>query len=41
MKKSQKMDNDEWEEMGVKAASVIRFNLSDEVIHNVVNEEKA
>jgi hypothetical protein len=35
------MDDDEWEEMDVKAASAICLNLSDEIIHNVINEEKA
>jgi len=40
-KKPEKMDDDEWEEMDVKAASAICLNLSDEVIHNVINEEKA
>jgi hypothetical protein len=39
--KPEKMDDDDWEEMDAKAASAIRLNLSDEVIHNVIDEEKA
>jgi hypothetical protein len=39
--KTQKMDDGEWEEMDAKAASAIHLNLSDEVIHNVIDEEKA
>jgi hypothetical protein len=39
-KKFEKMDNDEWEKMDAKAASAIRLNLSHEVIHNVIDEEK-
>ena len=39
-KKSEKMENDVWEEIDVKATSVIPLNLSDEVIHNVIDEEK-
>jgi hypothetical protein len=39
-KKPEKIGNDVWEEMDVKAASAIRLNLSDEVIHNVIDEEK-
>jgi hypothetical protein len=35
------MENDAWEEMYAKAVSAIRLNLSDEVIHNVIDEEKA
>ena len=31
-KKPKKMENDVWEEMDVKDASVIRLNLSNEVI---------
>jgi hypothetical protein len=38
-KKSEKMKNDVWEEMDVKAANAIPSNLSDEVIHNVIDEE--
>jgi hypothetical protein len=34
------MDDDEWEKMDAKTASAIRINLSNEVIHNVINEEK-
>ena len=41
VKKPEKMENDVWEEMDAKAASVIHLNLSDEVIHNVIDEEKA
>lgn len=37
-KKPQKMDDDE---MDVEAASVICLNLSDKVIHNVIDEEKS
>ena len=40
-KKPKKMENDVWEEMNVKVASAIRLNLSDKVIHNVINVEKA
>jgi hypothetical protein len=40
-KKPEKMDNDVWEEMDAKAASAIHLNLSDEVIHNVIDEEEA
>jgi hypothetical protein len=40
-KKSEKIENDVWEEMDVKAANAIPFNLSDEVIHNVIDEENA
>ena len=39
-KKPEKMENDVWEEMDEKAASAIRLNLLDEVIHNVIDEEK-
>ena len=39
-KKLEKMENDVWEEMDAKAASAIRLNLSDEVIHNVIDVEK-
>jgi hypothetical protein len=35
------MENDVWEEMDAKAASAIRLNLSNEVIHNVIDEAKA
>jgi hypothetical protein len=35
------LEDDEWEEMDAKVASAICLNLSDEVIHNVINEEKA
>jgi hypothetical protein len=38
-KKSEKMKNDVWEETDVKAANAIPSNLSDEVIHNVIDEE--
>jgi len=34
------MVDDEWEEMDAKTASVIRLNLSDNVIHYVIDEEK-
>jgi hypothetical protein len=40
-KKPKKMDNDDWEKMDSKAPSAIRLNLSDEAIHNVIDEEKA
>jgi hypothetical protein len=40
-KKFEKMENDVWEEMDVKAASAIPLNLSGEVIHNVIDEENA
>ena len=39
--KPEKIKNDAWEEMDVKAANAIHLNLSDEVIHNVINEENA
>jgi hypothetical protein len=39
-KKAHKMDDDELDEMDVKAASAIYLNLSYEVIHNVIDEEK-
>ena len=39
VKKPEKMKSDVWEEMDAKAASVIRLNLSDEVIHNMIDEE--
>jgi hypothetical protein len=35
------MDDDEWEEMDAMVASAICLNLLDEVIHNVIDEEKA
>jgi hypothetical protein len=34
------MDDDDWEEMDAKVASVIHLNLSNKVIHNVIDEEK-
>jgi hypothetical protein len=34
------MDDDEWEEMDVRLLSEIHLNFSDEVIHNVIDEEK-
>jgi hypothetical protein len=40
VKKPEKMENDAWEEMDAKAASAIRLNLSDKVIHNVIDEKK-
>lgn len=40
-KKPQKMDDDEWEEIDAKIANTICLNLSDEVIYNVIDEEKA
>jgi hypothetical protein len=40
-KKPQKMDDDEWEDMDAKVASLIHLNFSNEVIHNVIDEEKA
>jgi hypothetical protein len=40
-KKLEKMENDVWKEIDAKAANAIRLNLSDEVIHNVIDEEKA
>jgi hypothetical protein len=39
-KKPEMMDNDVWEEMDVKVASAIYLNLSDKVIHNVIDVEK-
>jgi hypothetical protein len=35
------MDNDVWEEMDAKVASMILLNLSYEVIYNVIDVEKA
>jgi hypothetical protein len=40
-KKHQKTENSEWKEMDAKAINAICLNLSDEVIHNVVDEENA
>ena len=40
-KKPKKTENDVWEEMDVRATNAIRLNLSNEVIHNVNDEEKA
>lgn len=40
-KKPTTMTDTEWEEMDEKAASAIRLNLSDEVIHNVLNADTA
>jgi hypothetical protein len=40
-KKLKKMENDAWEEIDAKAASAIHLNLSEEVIHNVIDEVKA
>jgi hypothetical protein len=39
-KKSQKMNDNEWEKMDAKIVSVILLNLSDKVIHNVINGER-
>jgi hypothetical protein len=39
--KPEKMDNDVWEEIDAKAANAIHLNLSNEVIHNVIDEENA
>jgi hypothetical protein len=39
VKKPEKMENDAWEEMDAKAANAIRLNLSDKVIHNVIDEK--
>ena len=39
-KKPEKMDNDDWEEIDVKDAGVLHLNLWDEVIYNVIDEEK-
>jgi hypothetical protein len=33
------MNDDKWEEIHAKAVSVIRLNLSNEVITNVIDEE--
>ncbi len=35
------MDNDEWEKMDAKAASAIRLNLSNKVIHNMIDKKKS
>lgn len=35
------MSLQEWKEMDVKATGTIRLNLSDKVIHNMIDEEKA
>lgn len=40
-KKPQQMDGCEQEEMDAKAATATRINLLDEVIYNVIDEEKA
>lgn len=40
-KKPQQTDGCEWEEMDAKAATATRINLLDEVIYNVIDEEKA
>jgi hypothetical protein len=40
-KKPRKMENDVWEEMDVKVTSAICLNLSNKVIHNVIDVEKA
>jgi hypothetical protein len=40
-KKPEKMENDVWEEMDVKVTSAIHLNLSNKVIHNVIDVEKA
>jgi hypothetical protein len=40
-KKPQQTDDYKWEEMDAKAAIATRLNLLDEVIHNVIYEEKA
>lgn len=34
------MNDNEWEKMDAKAVSVICLNLSDNVIHNVINGER-
>ena len=41
VKKPKKMENEVWQEMDAKAASAIRLNLSNEVIHIVIDVEKA
>ena len=40
-KKPKKMKDEEWVEMDVKAASAIRLNLGDEVIHNILEAKIA
>lgn len=40
-KKPEKMSAEDWEEMDAKAASAIRLHLSDEVIHNVLDQKSA
>ena len=39
--KPEKMSDENWEEMDEKAASAIRLNLGDEVIHNILEAKKA
>ena len=40
-KKPEKMKDEEWVEMDEKAASAIRLNLGDEVIHNILEAKIA
>ena len=40
-KKLEKMKDEEWVEMDEKAASAIRLNLGDEVIHNILEAKIA
>ena len=40
-KKPETMKDVEWVEMGEKAASAIRLNLGDEVIHNILEAKTA
>lgn len=40
-KKPEKMSAEDWEEMDAKAASAILLHLSDEVIHNVLDQKSA
>ncbi len=37
-KKPQKMDNDELKEIDAEAANAILFNLSNVVIHSIINK---
>ena len=40
-KKPEKMKDEEWVEMDEKAASAIRLNLGDKVIHNILEAKIA
>jgi hypothetical protein len=40
-KKPEEMKDSDWDDLDAKAASSIRLNLGDEVIHNVLDSETA